>query len=168
MRTLLLAALLLAGCATLPHVDRVAISRGLSAPDPCGYVFADGVVRLGHSLAEPTLSWCDSGRLSEMLLARAATGAPPVHLVGHSLGANAAMQVAHFLRRHGAPVGKIFLLDPTVATDMTGFDATAFLSRDIRARAPKGATIIRRPDLRHVALAEDPAIHVFILERIGR
>lgn len=93
----------------------------------------------------------------------------PVHIIGHSLGANAALRMANSLGDAGVLVGVVIMLDPTVSQRIRhGSAKTAFQSRDLRARNIQGAINISRNDLDHMGLTTDPKIRRFILDSLGR
>ena len=93
----------------------------------------------------------------------------PVHIIGHSLGANAALRMANSLGDAGVPVGVVIMLDPTVSQRIRhGSAKTAFQSSDLRARIIDGAINISRNDLDHMELTTDPKIRRFILDSLGR
>lgn len=176
---LLACVLALASCATPPPpaqlvspppAHKVSLSRGLSIPNPCGTVFATGIMQIAEAVGEQTVSWCfaaaEAAQIAQAV--RAGEIAEPVDLAGHSLGANAAQTIAHKLRDAGIRVGRVLLFDPTIDRDMTGFDATEFMSRDWRAVPVTGATIQVRGDLDHLQITTDPAVQAEALKLLNK
>lgn len=81
---------------------------------------------------------------------------PQVSIVGHSLGANAAINAANELAEAGMQV-EVLALDPTYTNSVAGKvnRAIAVQSNDFRAREILGAKNISRSDLNHMNMTRD-------------
>lgn len=93
--------------------------------------------------------------------------ATPVDIIGHSLGANAARNMANDLGDHGVPIGLLVMLDPTVKGRAKYGRRFAFQSSDFRAKEIDGAQNISRPDLNHMGLTTDKRIIQFIKDNLS-
>lgn len=83
----------------------------------------------------------------------------PLHIVGHSLGANAACRMANRLGRRGIKIGAVIMLDPTMTLRCShGEYRIAYQSSDFRAKEIRGASNISRPDLDHMSMTHDGEI----------
>lgn len=97
---------------------------------------------------------------------KAGTLETPVDVIGHSLGANAALTMANALGAAGVPIGLVVMLDPTVRAKLRYGRGYAFQSSDFRAKEIDGATNFARPDLNHMNMTEDAKIIAFIKEHL--
>jgi len=125
-----------------------------------GMAFSTGIIEMAEGAKEDHHCWCARRSVQADIIARYRAGKikSPIDIIGHSLGADAAQDLAQGLRKAGVPVGTVILLDATRVVGLKGFDAYNFMSRDFRARKIPGAVTIARPDLRHVPLATDRAV----------
>lgn len=131
-----------------------------------GMAFSRGIIAMAESHGEEHWCWCSRTTVRDTILKRhkAKSIKQPINIVGHSLGADAAQNLAIELRRAGVPVGAVILLDLTRPKDLEGFEAYNFMSSDFRAREVNGATIIPNYHLRHVPLNEDALVQAVIEE----
>lgn len=91
----------------------------------------------------------------------------PVDIIGHSLGANSALNQANRLGDAGMEIGLVVLLDPTYTNRLKYGRGFAFLSHDFRAKPVHGARVFHRPDLDHMGLTTDPEIIQFIKDNLS-
>lgn len=89
-----------------------------------------------------------------------------VVIVGHSLGANAAINLGNDLADAGMKV-KVLALDPTYRNKFRGEEAWAIQSSDPRAWEIDNATNISRDDLYHMNMTRDPKIVKMALDLLN-
>jgi len=87
-----------------------------------------------------------------------------VVLIGHSLGANAALRISNNLAGENIDIAYLATLDPTISKPVgAALKADNFRSRDIRDKPIPGANEIARDDLSHIELDNDVRVHQHIL-----
>ncbi|MGI9402482.1 MAG: hypothetical protein ACR2O0_14600 [Rhizobiaceae bacterium] len=145
---------------------RAYLFRGLA-----GTVFSTGIDRLAVKLRNAGIetsvhSWADRRETeaeAERLFKSGKLGGPVV-LIGHSLGANSANLMGHFITSRNIPVRYIATIDPTSSEPgPNGVKADNFRSWDPRARKIKGATQFKRRDLNHIQIDKNEEVHARIL-----
>lgn len=159
LRFLIVSACLAASCGNA--AAETVWFRGLG-----GLAFSRGIMAMAELYGEPSYCWCSRASVQADIIKRwkAKRIKGPVHIIGHSLGADAAQDLAIGLRAAGVPVGAVILLDLTRPRSLEGFEAYNFMSSDFRAREVQGATIIPNYHLRHVPLNEDAVVQGVITE----
>lgn len=129
-----------------------------------GLFLPGGMDELDDYIDAEYTSWALAGFKTRGIIKdyRAGKFEGPVDIIGHSLGANAALNMANALGAAGVPVGLVVMLDPTVRNRLRYGRGYAFQSRDFRAKEIDGATNFARPDLTHMSMTEDAKIIAFI------
>jgi hypothetical protein len=119
------------------------------------------------SLANDAIAECKSGRINSVVI------------VGHSLGANAAVIMADELQRADVRVGLVITLDPVIRTAVPGNVRRLknfYLSNGLGTTIQRGehfhgslqnVDMKSNPEMGHVSLTTSSAIHKQILEYIA-
>lgn len=155
------AALALAACSASPPPPAqsgrtAAVFYGLGAA-----AFSDGMAEMADRANTNVYRWGQRRSLErELIRAHRSGEISLVNIAGHSLGGNSANWMANNLVAAGVPVGCVATLDPTDPrpVDSRVGIALNFMSPDFRAQEVPGARNIRRPDLNHVNMDNDPVI----------
>lgn len=134
-----------------------------------GLLLPGGMDELDDMIGAQYTSWALAPFLTWKLKKAHRNGdlATPVDIIGHSLGANAARNMANSLGADGVPVGLLVMLDPTYKGDAKYGRRYAFQSSDFRAKRIDGATNYSRPDLDHMGLTTDAKIIRFIKDNLS-
>lgn len=122
-------------------------------------------------------------RIGADALRAAKAGARPI-LIGHSMGADAALKVAVQLDAHAVAVPLVVCFDPTsfklvfgpppvpknVARALCFYQKVAPLGRGVLRPGPgfSGTLVQERHDQMHSRLDDDPALHVRVVEEVRR
>jgi thioesterase domain-containing protein len=146
---------------------RVYLFRGLA-----GAIFSTGMDRLAEKLNKAgheasVHAWIERTGIQAEALDQFAAGRlkGPVAVVGHSLGGNSANYMGRNLAKAGVPVAYIATVDPTEPDPApAGVACDNFRSRDFRAEKVEGAADSYRPELNHVEIDKDEAVHRRILD----
>lgn len=124
-------------------------------------------------------TWYDSRAVYETAKANYKRDKLPIFIIGHSLGANEAVKIAHWLKADGIPVATVFAYDPTpfvwcipsnVKTAI-GWRGTLLFNLgkgQIRACPGSKAAIEDHPmAVPHVLIDDDPGVHRLTTKHIG-
>lgn len=180
---------------TLPHGGaplRVFLIRGLAGGRP--FCFSGGLDALARKLKAAGVSasvheqgslfrpYGNVGALTQLALAAAKQGARPV-LIGHSMGADAALKVAAVLAASPVAVPLLVCFDPTsfklifgpppvprnVARALCFYQKISPLGRGVLKAGPgfAGALIQERVSDIHSAVDDDPKLHARVLDEIA-
>jgi len=98
-----------------------------------------------------------------------AASANEVAVVGHSLGANSAIEMANNFAAAGLPVRYVATMDATVRRTVHQNISAAdnFRSKDIRDKPIDGAAEYARNDLNHIQIDKDLEVHNIIIKACG-
>lgn len=142
---------------------------------------AQGVTASVHAQGSFLRPYGEVGAIAQAALAMAGKGARPV-LIGHSMGADAALKVAVRLDAARVAVPLVVCFDPTsfsllfgpppvpnnVARALSFYQKISPLGRGILKAAPgfRGALIQERVATIHSAIDDDPALHARVLTEV--
>lgn len=148
-----------------------------------GKLRALGVTCSVHEQGSLLRPYGEVARIGADALRAAKAGARPV-LIGHSMGADAALKVAVQLDAHAVAVPLVVCFDPTsfklvfgpppvpknVARALCFYQKVAPLGRGVLRPGPgfSGTLVQERHDQMHSRLDDDPALHVRVVEEVRR
>jgi len=145
---------------------RIFLFRGLF-----GNVFSTGIDRLAKKLQRQghTVSvhlWTATASVKRKFLQDAASEIQQVAVIGHSLGANSAIDMANDFAAANIEVRYLATMDPTIRKTAASQISIAhnFRSRDIRDKPIAGAVEFLRNDLNHIQIDKDPTIHNIVIK----
>lgn len=163
MRTLALALVFLI-LATSTARSEIIFLRGLF-----GMAFSPGIIELANKTGRKHYCFCSVPQLTNQIVADFKAGKikGKVHIVGHSLGADAAITLARKLKAHHIPVGQVITWDATVLPKVVDVSITNFQSRDFRAKYIPAATNYYFPKLNHINLTTDAEVQRLTLKVLG-
>jgi pimeloyl-ACP methyl ester carboxylesterase len=143
---------------------------------------AKGVAASVHAQGSFLRPYGEVGAIAQSALAAAGKGERPI-LIGHSMGADAALKVALRLQAARVAVPLVVCFDPTsfqlllgpppvpanVARALCFYQKISPLGRGILKAAPgfKGALIQERVATIHSAVDDDPALHARVLREVS-
>lgn len=134
-----------------------------------GLFLPGGMDDLARELGSAYTNWLFAPLTTKSIIKRHKAGElnGRVNIIGHSLGANAALRMANTLGEAGVPLGVVIMLDPTVEQTLYHGKGFAFQSSDFRAQEILGAMNISADHLNHMNMTTDEGILEFIHEKLA-